>query len=671
MKEFPAGPCSFPSRDSLVHAPAFAGFGDAGLCRRIRALAFAGVFLLSVFLLGWSVGDRGIWSSHEAIAGRIARAMVRSGDYTVERFETGRSYNNEKPPLYYWAVSLFSKIVGEVNSLSIRLPSTVSAVLLVALVFWVGTLGFSLDVGVMASLILMTSIHYRWLASVGRIDMVLALLVVSSGFALYSACRSNHTVRSWILYSIAYVFMGLSVLAKGPVGIVLVFCGIGPFLLLRKKWEEILSIGLSWMMGAMVLAMLCLGREGWFLLVPVSGLILWSFLHKPTARFVWTPHLIGVGLLLLVAAPWFFLVHRETQGQFTRDFFIYHNLVRFLPRGVAGYEALKHRPLWFYVPHLFTSLLPWSLLLFALPRKILAGDKDRGSYDLRRFLVLWSSTSFVFLSLSSFKRADYLLPILPLLSLQLAWLLSRFYEEEAGKGVRSALMWTAGALAVAVAGLWCVALSTAFGDRLDSVAQSLTQSPKFISRLNSDDVNGLLTYLKFLREPDNRVSILIFSFLMSAGIAGIFRRRRSLKWVFSLMVGMAMVFHVTHDMKIAPFFEPLRTQRPMAMQINSIAGKEDEVVLVETEPHDLVFYLDREVKWFPDVYPGKDLNQVLAQERGKSLYFILDRKKYLRMKKTAPLDADVVAESIPDHFDGMVVVKPKKADMSNPSVPSE
>lgn len=316
------------------------------------------------------------------------------------------------------------------------------------------------------------------------------------------------------------------------------------------------------------------------------------------------------------------------------------------------------------------SLLPWSLLLLALPRRILAGDKDRGSYDLRRFLVLWSLVSFVLLSLSSFKRADYLLPILPLLSLQLAWLLSRFYEEEGGKGVRSALMWTAGLLAAAVAGLWCVALLVGFGDHLESVARSLTQSPMFLGKLNSDDVNGLLTYLKFLREPGNRVSILLFSLLMSAGIAGIFRMRRSLKWVFSLMVGMAVVFHMTHDMKIAPFLEPLRTQHPMAMQINAIAGKEDEVVLVETEPHDLVFYLDREVGWFADVYPGRDLNQVLAEERGKSLYFILDRKKYRRMKKTAPLDADVVAESIPDHFDGMVVLKPKEADMSNPSVPS-
>jgi len=656
-KQAPSGQGPPEGPGSFVHAPSFVGFEDSAPSRKILWLSFAGVMLLALFLFGFKMEDRGIWSSHEAIAGQIARAMVRSGDYGVERFETGRGYNNEKPPLYYWGVSLFARVTGEVNDLTIRLPSTVSAVLLVALVFWMGTRMFSLPVGVMASLILMTSIHYRWLARVGRIDMVLALLVVASGFALYFACRGERSRRSWVLCAAAYGLMGLGVLAKGPVGIVLVFCGIGPILLLEKGWEEIGELCLAGTVGALVLAGLCLGGQGWPVLVPLGGLVLGSLFRKRIAVRLFSPHLLGAAVLLLVASPWFFWVHHETQGQFTRDFFIYHNFVRFFPQGVAGYEALKHRPFWFYIPHLFTSMLPWSLLLTALPRKVL--KRDRPSYDLRRFLVVWSGVSFLFLSLSSFKRADYLLPVLPLLSLLLAWCLANFYEEDPdGKGIRTALTATGVLLATATAALWLLALLTAFGDPLSSPVQTLVQHPAFESQFNSDDANGLLTYLRFFQTPENRVSILLFSVLMTAGVAGIFLKRRSLKWVFSLLVVLAAAFHTVHEVKVAPFLEPFRTQRTLAAQIQEIVGKEGKILMVETEPHDLVFYLDREVLWFPHVYPDRSLARVLAEEAGKPLYFILDRDRYRRMKKAGPLPGDVVVESIPQHFDGIVVLRP-------------
>ena len=77
-----------------------------------------------------------------------------------------------------------------------------------------------------------------------------------------------------------------------------------------------------------------------------------------------------------------------------------------------------HHPVYFYIPYLFSQSLPWGLFLPLLLWDAFRTGIRRG--DDRIFLKLWFLVMFVFFSLSVGKRAVYLLPLYPALSLLLA-----------------------------------------------------------------------------------------------------------------------------------------------------------------------------------------------------------------------------------------------------------
>jgi hypothetical protein len=116
----------------------------------------------------------------------------------------------------------------------------------------------------------------------------------------------------------------------------------------------------------------------------------------------------GIPLATALAAPWFVVAHVRTNGEFTRVFFWYHNV----QRATGGAAALAAHPWWFYGPRLAFDFLPCSPLL------AVAGwvtwRTRRGAPDRHAQLgVTWLLTVLVLLSLSRFKRADYLLPAFP------------------------------------------------------------------------------------------------------------------------------------------------------------------------------------------------------------------------------------------------------------------
>ena len=65
-----------------------------------------------------------------------ASEMSENGNYFIPTFEGSPDYWNTKPPFLIWCQVFFIKILG-VNELSIRLPSSISGLLLcVSLIFF-------------------------------------------------------------------------------------------------------------------------------------------------------------------------------------------------------------------------------------------------------------------------------------------------------------------------------------------------------------------------------------------------------------------------------------------------------------------------------------------------------------------------------------------------------
>ncbi|MCE2928823.1 MAG: hypothetical protein LW817_04240, partial [Candidatus Caenarcaniphilales bacterium] len=196
------------------------------------------------------------------------------------------------------------------------------------------------------------------------------------------ALKTNLSSR-WLISSFA--MMGLAVLCKGPVGIVLPIIVILSFLTYEGHLKDF-------------------GEK--------------SLKHL----------LIGALVFLAITLPWYVSVHLATSGEFTKEFFLGHNLSRF-----TSVHTGHHAPFWFYLPVIMIGFFPW--IFFLIPAiwssstiKNFSANSEP-SLDARtiRFCIIWAITIFVFYSLSQTKLPTYILPIfLPLSIIVAKWWQDKF-----------------------------------------------------------------------------------------------------------------------------------------------------------------------------------------------------------------------------------------------------
>ena len=80
----------------------------------------------------------------------------------------------------------------------------------------------------------------------------------------------------------------------------------------------------------------------------------------------------------------------------------------------------REHTLLYYLPTLFVGMLPWSLFLPALGFTLYrSGDIWREKKQL--YLLIWVGVEFLFFTLASGKRSNYILPLYPALALLLGW----------------------------------------------------------------------------------------------------------------------------------------------------------------------------------------------------------------------------------------------------------
>jgi 4-amino-4-deoxy-L-arabinose transferase-like glycosyltransferase len=349
--------------------------------RRTEWFVLWGLLIVAIGLFFYRLGERDLWSSHEARAAMDAESLLRADSNGLPRLHDGRM-ELQKPPLYYWCVAGIAWLAnGVVDGLAVRLPATVSAVAVLLVVGLGVGVGFRRPVaGLLAALVLSTGIHFPWMARIGRIDMPLTCTVTLAGmaFALALTRPDPNATRTRRLLVIAYLACALGVLLKGPIGLVLPGGIVAGILLAQGRWPAIWE-----------------GRAWWRLLGELR-----------------IGH--GVVLILFISMPMFVWLEYASEGQFLREFFWHHNL----ERGLGG-SRLRSHPLGHYPGYLVLYLLPWSLLL------IIAWPRFWRDDPLARLGLAWLVGIVVVLSAARFKRADYLLPAYPGAAVFLACFLER------------------------------------------------------------------------------------------------------------------------------------------------------------------------------------------------------------------------------------------------------
>ena len=172
----------------------------------------------------------------------------------------------------------------------------------------------------------------------------------------------------WRAYFIAGFGMGLSMLAKGPVGVALPLLIGFVYIAVTRKWNRINWLGL----------------------------------------------IVALAIAALMSAPWFIAIEKQQPG-FTYNFIIAENLGRF----AGGEDYHKATPFWFYGPVVISGLLPWTAFL-GTPFMRFRQNIDLKERHAQWFLWLWAGLIILFFSKSSTKLFTYILPAFPALSLLMA-----------------------------------------------------------------------------------------------------------------------------------------------------------------------------------------------------------------------------------------------------------
>ena len=141
------------------------------------------LLLLAVLLLVLEPGVVPLFEPDEGRYGEIPREMLASHDFVTPRLN-GVLYF-EKPPLYYWTVAASMALLGP-TELAVRLPGKLAAVSMVLLAVAFARRRWGTRTGLLAGLILATSILLVALARIALIDPLLSAALGAATFAFVS-----------------------------------------------------------------------------------------------------------------------------------------------------------------------------------------------------------------------------------------------------------------------------------------------------------------------------------------------------------------------------------------------------------------------------------------------------------------------------------------------------
>lgn len=315
------------------------------------------VLFLSVTVLLFSLGHRALWDPDEGRYAEMAREILVLNDWVTPHLNYLLYF--EKPMLFMWLEALSFKLFG-VSEWAARLVSLLAALGGTASVGFLAWKLWGRRAGLIASLILITSLEYFFLACAVDINMTLTLFITAAMVFFWLGHRENKT--GW--FYLSWISMALAVLTKGPIGIILPGGAIGLYVLISKQFSLIRK-------------------------------------SKPVQ---------GIFLFLLIALPWYLLVSIRNPDFFS-FFFINQNIQRY----TASNE--HNRPFFYLFLVILAGALPWTLLLPSAIRKI----RNKPFPDEILFILIWFSLIFLFFLPSHSKLATYVLPCFPPLALLVAY----------------------------------------------------------------------------------------------------------------------------------------------------------------------------------------------------------------------------------------------------------
>ena len=299
--------------------------------------------------------------------------MLETGDYVDIRFQDDPRW--KKPVGIYWMQAAAVAVTSSVENRDIapyRIPSILGAMLAAAACAWAGAAMFGQRAGFLAGAMLGASFLLSTEAGIAKTDAMLcgAVTLAMAGLArIYLASRAGevpirpHKLMFWL-------GLGLSILIKGPIGLVVVV----PAMIALSVWDR----DARW-----------LKRLGWG----------------------W-----GLPLVALIVGPWAIAITIATDGGFWTEA-IGGDLAPKIAGGDEGHGVFPG----FYLLIAPLLFFPATLLL---PAALSTGWSRRAEPAIR-FLICWLVPAWLIFELTPTKLPHYNLPTFGALALLAAAALTR------------------------------------------------------------------------------------------------------------------------------------------------------------------------------------------------------------------------------------------------------
>lgn len=307
----------------------------------------------------------------------VAREMFARGDLITPTL--GGVPWFEKPSLLYWMMMASYRVFG-VTEYAARFGPAACGLITAAFVWWSARSAAgspdeaeeqSPGIANWSALVFLSSLGAIGFSRGASFDIVLTMTLtgaLSCFFVWYSRSTSESRASVALLAGF-YFFIGLSLLAKGLVGLIIPFGILAVYFVLRREWPPRAFIkSLAW----------------------------------------------GIPILLACAALWYGPMIYRHGWIFVDQFLIQHHFARFLSN-----KYHHPQPFYFYLPVLALLILPWTIVFIAalISSRRMSWRAGTTTNSLRVLAIVWVAVPLLFFSFSGSKIPGYVLPVLPAVSL--------------------------------------------------------------------------------------------------------------------------------------------------------------------------------------------------------------------------------------------------------------
>ncbi len=318
----------------------------------VKPLFIFRILLISTFLICCiGLGSWGLTETSESRYAQISKEMYSGSDYMHPKLLDVHHYH--KPPVTYYITALGYRIFG-VNEFGARFFLQIALIIQLLFVYHIALMLFRDKKQALISVLIYFSLPLV-LISIRNLTTDAYLNTFILGSIFFWLKNKETAAKKYYLY-LFFIFLGLIMNTKGPVGIIF----------------------------------------------PIVFILSYSYIFKKKP-IINVHAIIGFLLFFFISSLWLMLLYIEDPS--IVNYLIKDQVVE----RIASKSYNRAKPFWFYLLVLPIAILPW---LFPLIRSFISGFKHRFKPDPATKLLALTSVIIVFIfSVFSTKLILYILPV--------------------------------------------------------------------------------------------------------------------------------------------------------------------------------------------------------------------------------------------------------------------